>query len=203
MALSKGDINLEDAIDIREIRNLKLANQLLKMKRIKTQEREEKMAMQKQMGAQSTRGGTPISVKDAPGYRGAGTPPMSPPQMSRPAPQAMVDAVKASNAGKPLPPAAPGLKMSGMGMKKGGSVRYEKGGEIKKDQEPPIPKATQDSMRLQAAQEKADRQQKKEQEAGEKEVKENMGRKFFAKGGSVSSASKRADGCAIRGKTRA
>jgi hypothetical protein len=48
MALSKGDINLEDAIDIREIRNLKLANQLLKLKRIKTQEREEKMAMQKQ-----------------------------------------------------------------------------------------------------------------------------------------------------------
>ena len=48
MALSKGDINLEDAIDIREIKNLKLANQLLKMKRIKKQEREEKMAMQKQ-----------------------------------------------------------------------------------------------------------------------------------------------------------
>ena len=48
MALAKGDINLEDAIDIREIRNLKLANQLLKMKRIKTQDREEKMAMQKQ-----------------------------------------------------------------------------------------------------------------------------------------------------------
>jgi hypothetical protein len=48
IALSKGDINLEDAIDIREVRNLKLANQLLKMKRIKTQEREEKMAMQKQ-----------------------------------------------------------------------------------------------------------------------------------------------------------
>ena len=33
MALSKGDINLEDAIDIREIKNLKLANQLLKLKR--------------------------------------------------------------------------------------------------------------------------------------------------------------------------
>ena len=48
MALSKGDINLEDAIDIREIRNLKLANQLLKMKRTKTQERAEKMAMQQQ-----------------------------------------------------------------------------------------------------------------------------------------------------------
>ena len=48
MALAKGDINLEDAIDIREIRNIKMANQLLKMKRIKTQDREEKMAMQKQ-----------------------------------------------------------------------------------------------------------------------------------------------------------
>jgi len=48
MALSKGDINLEDAIDIRELRNLKVANQLLKVKRVKKQEREEKMAMQKQ-----------------------------------------------------------------------------------------------------------------------------------------------------------
>jgi hypothetical protein len=48
MALSKGDINLEDAIDIREIRNLKLANQLLKMKRIKKQDREEKNMMQQQ-----------------------------------------------------------------------------------------------------------------------------------------------------------
>jgi hypothetical protein len=48
MALSKGDINLEDAIDIREIKNLKLANQLLKMKRIKKQEREEQNEMQKQ-----------------------------------------------------------------------------------------------------------------------------------------------------------
>ena len=48
MALSKGDINLEDAIDIRELRNIKLANQLLKMKRVKLQEREEKMKMQQQ-----------------------------------------------------------------------------------------------------------------------------------------------------------
>jgi hypothetical protein len=48
IALAKGDINLEDAIDIREIKNLKLANQLLKVKRIKKQDREEKMAMQKQ-----------------------------------------------------------------------------------------------------------------------------------------------------------
>jgi hypothetical protein len=48
MALSRGDINLEDAIDIREIRNIKLANQLLKLKRTKKEQREEKMAMQKQ-----------------------------------------------------------------------------------------------------------------------------------------------------------
>ena len=48
MALSKGDINLEDAIDIREIRNLKLANQLLKVKRLAKQDRDEKMEMQKQ-----------------------------------------------------------------------------------------------------------------------------------------------------------
>jgi len=48
MALSKGDINLEDAIDIRELKNIKLANQLLKVKRIRKQEREEKMEMQKQ-----------------------------------------------------------------------------------------------------------------------------------------------------------
>jgi hypothetical protein len=48
VALAKGDINLEDAIDIREIKNLKLANQLLKLKRVKKQDREEKMMMQKQ-----------------------------------------------------------------------------------------------------------------------------------------------------------
>ena len=127
-------------------------------------------------------------------------------QINRPAPQAMVDAVRASNTGMPLPQAAPGLNMSGVGMKKGGSVkttRFAEGGGVKEKQEPPIPKATQESMKRQAAQEKADRKQAEEQKAGEKEVKENMGRLGFKKGGSVSSASKRADGCAIRGKTRA
>jgi predicted phage tail protein len=53
MALSKGDINLEDAIDIRELRNLKLANQLLKLKRKQKQDRAEQMQMQVQaMNAQ-------------------------------------------------------------------------------------------------------------------------------------------------------
>ena len=48
VALAKGNIDIEDAIDIREIRNLKLANQLLKLKRTKKEAREEKMAMQQQ-----------------------------------------------------------------------------------------------------------------------------------------------------------
>jgi len=48
MALSKQDINLEDANDIREIKNLKLANQLLKVKRKSKQEADEKREMQKQ-----------------------------------------------------------------------------------------------------------------------------------------------------------
>jgi len=47
MALSKQDINLEDAIDIREVRNLKLANQLLKLKRRKKQEKDEQQEMMK------------------------------------------------------------------------------------------------------------------------------------------------------------
>ncbi|NBW35773.1 MAG: hypothetical protein EBR30_12290 [Cytophagia bacterium] len=51
MALSKGDINLEDAIDIREIKNLKMANQLLKVKRMKLQEQRDKMEMMKQQMA--------------------------------------------------------------------------------------------------------------------------------------------------------
>lgn len=48
IALQKGDINLEDAIDIREVKNIKLANQLLKLKRTKKQEREEKLMVQKE-----------------------------------------------------------------------------------------------------------------------------------------------------------
>jgi len=46
MALSKGDIYLEDAIDIREMKNIKLANQLLKLKRKQKQDREEQQMLQ-------------------------------------------------------------------------------------------------------------------------------------------------------------
>ena len=53
MALSKQDINLEDAIDIREIKNIKLANQLLKMKRKSKQELDQKkMLQEKSLSAQ-------------------------------------------------------------------------------------------------------------------------------------------------------
>ena len=51
MALSKENISLEDAIDIREINNLKMANQLLKLKRKQKQEAEQQQKMQEQQMA--------------------------------------------------------------------------------------------------------------------------------------------------------
>ena len=48
VALSKGDINLEDAIDIREIKNIKLANQLLKLKRVRKQQADQQFAREQQ-----------------------------------------------------------------------------------------------------------------------------------------------------------
>lgn len=48
IALSRNDINLEDAIDIREIKNIKMANQLLKVKRTKKMEIDQKNEMVKQ-----------------------------------------------------------------------------------------------------------------------------------------------------------
>jgi len=46
IALKTGGIDLEDAIDIREVKNLTLANQLLKQRRQKKQQREEAFKMQ-------------------------------------------------------------------------------------------------------------------------------------------------------------
>ena len=51
-ALSAGLIDLDDAIDIREVKNLKLANQLLKLRRKKKQERDQ-MMQQQNMQAQA------------------------------------------------------------------------------------------------------------------------------------------------------
>ena len=52
VALSQQTIDLEDAIDLREIKNVKLANQLLKLRRKKKQQKEQQMA-QENMKAQS------------------------------------------------------------------------------------------------------------------------------------------------------
>ena len=52
MALSKEDISLEDAIDIRQLHNLKMANQLLKVKRkAKAAAEQEQQMMQQEMQA--------------------------------------------------------------------------------------------------------------------------------------------------------
>ena len=51
-ALSQQSIDLEDAIDLREIKNIKLANQLLKLRRKKKQQKEQQIA-QENMKAQA------------------------------------------------------------------------------------------------------------------------------------------------------
>jgi hypothetical protein len=56
VALQTGGIDLEDAIDLRQIRNLKLANQMLKQKRRLKQERDQKAA-QANMQAQAQANG--------------------------------------------------------------------------------------------------------------------------------------------------
>ena len=52
MALQQQSINLEDAIDIREVKNLKLANQLLKLKR-KEKQQQDQQAQQANIQAQA------------------------------------------------------------------------------------------------------------------------------------------------------
>ena len=46
VALAKGGIDLEDAIDVRDIKNIKLANQVLKLRRKKKQEKDQLMQQQ-------------------------------------------------------------------------------------------------------------------------------------------------------------
>jgi len=46
MALQQQSINLEDAIDLREIKNIKLANQLLKIRRVKKEEKDRELQME-------------------------------------------------------------------------------------------------------------------------------------------------------------
>jgi hypothetical protein len=66
MALSQKDISLEDAIDIREMRNLKLANQLLKVKRKQKAAQMQQMEAQKQqMQAQVNQQSQQMAAKAA------------------------------------------------------------------------------------------------------------------------------------------
>jgi len=68
MSLQKEQINLEDAIDIREIRNLKLANQLLKLRRKQKFEQDrqiqqENIQMQTQSNAQAAQAAAQADVQ--------------------------------------------------------------------------------------------------------------------------------------------
>tara|TARA_R110002167_G_scaffold138466_1_gene325655 strand:+ start:853 stop:3264 length:2412 start_codon:yes stop_codon:yes gene_type:complete len=67
-AIAKESIDLEDAIDIREIRNLKLANQLLKLRRKRKKQLDQKMQqqnmqMQSQMNQQSQQAAAQLDVQ--------------------------------------------------------------------------------------------------------------------------------------------
>ena len=68
MALQQQSIELEDAIDLREIRNLKLANQLLKIRRQKKQERDrllqlENIEAQSQANQQAAQAGVQADMQ--------------------------------------------------------------------------------------------------------------------------------------------
>ena len=67
VSLQKEQINLEDAIDIREIRNLKLANQLLKLRRKKKLNKIElynrKIQMQTQSNAQAAQAAAQADIQ--------------------------------------------------------------------------------------------------------------------------------------------
>jgi len=63
IALSSGGIDLEDAIEIRQIRNLKLANQMLKMKRKRKLQRERQM--QAEMNQQQAQANAAAAEKAA------------------------------------------------------------------------------------------------------------------------------------------
>ena len=68
MTLSKDQINLEDAIDIREVKNLKLANQLLKLRRRKKLEQDQAIArrnieLQSKSNAESAQAAASIDMQ--------------------------------------------------------------------------------------------------------------------------------------------
>ena len=64
-ALSQGSIFLEDAIDIREINNIKLANQLLKFRRIKKQQADQAQAEAASAAQAEAQGQAQIQIEEA------------------------------------------------------------------------------------------------------------------------------------------
>jgi hypothetical protein len=65
IALSKDSINLEDAIDIREVKNLKLANQLLKIKRVRKQQMDQQMAQAASVAQAEAQGAAQVQIEEA------------------------------------------------------------------------------------------------------------------------------------------
>ena len=65
IALSKDSINLEDAIDIREVKNLKLANQLLKIKRVRKQQMDQQMAQAASVAQAEAQGAAQVQIEQA------------------------------------------------------------------------------------------------------------------------------------------
>lgn len=65
IALSKDSINLEDAIDIREVKNLKLANQLLKIKRVRKQQLDQEMAQAASVAQAEAQGAAQVQIEEA------------------------------------------------------------------------------------------------------------------------------------------
>jgi hypothetical protein len=65
MALSRDSINLEDAIDIREVKNLKLANQLLKIRRIRKQGMDQQTAQAASVAQAKAQGQAQVQIEEA------------------------------------------------------------------------------------------------------------------------------------------
>jgi hypothetical protein len=65
MALSQSSIFLEDAIDIRQVNNIKLANQLLKFRRIKKQNTDQQTAQAASVAQAEAQGQAQIQIEEA------------------------------------------------------------------------------------------------------------------------------------------
>ena len=65
MALTQGSIFLEDAIDIRQVRNIKLANQLLKLRRIQKQQADAQQAQAAAVAQAEAQGQAQIQIEEA------------------------------------------------------------------------------------------------------------------------------------------